>query len=100
VVSDLIRGRPIWFGGEDRSEASMRQFYDWLGKRKAAAIRLSHLAIRSISPYSIDDASDNEIIEVRQVQELSDFPLELPGIDQILRVAAGVMHAGYPIRTP
>ena len=24
VVSDLIRGRPIWFGGDDRSEASMR----------------------------------------------------------------------------
>ena len=23
VVSDLIRHRPIWFGGEDRSEASM-----------------------------------------------------------------------------
>lgn len=23
VVSDLLRGRPIWFGGEDRSEASM-----------------------------------------------------------------------------
>jgi transposase len=23
VVSDLVRGRPIWFGGEDRSEASM-----------------------------------------------------------------------------
>ena len=22
VVSDLIRGRPIWFGGADRSEAS------------------------------------------------------------------------------
>jgi transposase len=32
VVSDLIRGRPIWFGGEDRSEASMAQFYDWLGR--------------------------------------------------------------------
>ena len=30
VVSDLIRGRPIWFGGEDRSEASMAQFYAWL----------------------------------------------------------------------
>lgn len=26
VVSDLLRGRPIWFGGEDRSEASMSQF--------------------------------------------------------------------------
>src|SRR6478736_1044126 len=24
VVSDLLRGRPIWFGGKDRSEASMR----------------------------------------------------------------------------
>ena len=36
VVSDLIRKRPIWFGGEDRSEASMAQFYGWLGKRKAA----------------------------------------------------------------
>jgi len=41
VVSDLIRGRPIWFGGADRSEASMRQFYDWLGKNKAKRIRLA-----------------------------------------------------------
>jgi transposase len=41
VVSDLIRGRPIWFGGEDRSEASMRQFYDWLGENKAKRIRLA-----------------------------------------------------------
>ena len=41
VVSDLIRGRPIWFGGADRSEASMGQFYDWLGKKKTAGIRLA-----------------------------------------------------------
>lgn len=41
VVSDLIRGRPIWFGGVDRSEASMRQFYDWLGENKAKRIRLA-----------------------------------------------------------
>ena len=41
VVSDLIRGRPIWFGGEDRSEASMAQFYAWLGPKKAARIRLA-----------------------------------------------------------
>jgi hypothetical protein len=27
VVSDLLRRRPIWFGGKDRSEASMDQFY-------------------------------------------------------------------------
>jgi hypothetical protein len=40
VVSDLVRHRPIWFGGEDRSEASLDQFYTWLGARKAARIRL------------------------------------------------------------
>ena len=40
VVSDLIRGRAIWFGGEDRKDASMRQFYDWLGEKKARGIRL------------------------------------------------------------
>lgn len=41
VVSDLIRGRPIWFGGEDRSEASMKMFYDWLGPKKTKGIRLA-----------------------------------------------------------
>ena len=41
VVSDLLRRRPIWFGGKDRSEASMAQFYAWLGQRKAAGIRLA-----------------------------------------------------------
>jgi transposase len=41
VVSDLERGRPIWFGGEDRSEASMNQFYFWLGKKKSSLLRLA-----------------------------------------------------------
>lgn len=41
VVSDLVRGRPIWFGGKDRSEASMTQFYDWLGAKKAKHIGLA-----------------------------------------------------------
>ena len=41
VASDLIRRRPIWFGGEDRSEASMAMFYLWLGKKKSAHIRLA-----------------------------------------------------------
>ena len=40
VVSDLVRKRPIWFGGEDRSEASMAQFYAWLGRRRCSKIRL------------------------------------------------------------
>jgi transposase len=41
VVSDLIRKRPIWFGGEDRSEASMGQFYEGLGEKKSRGIRLA-----------------------------------------------------------
>ena len=41
VVSDLIRRRPIWFGGQDRSEASMDQFFEALGPRKSAGIRLA-----------------------------------------------------------
>jgi transposase len=41
VVSDLDRGRPIWFGGEDRSEASMGGFYAWLGARKNSRIGLA-----------------------------------------------------------
>jgi transposase len=41
VVSDLLRRRPIWFGGIDRSEASMGAFYDWLGPKKSQGIRLA-----------------------------------------------------------
>lgn len=41
VVSDLDRGRPIWFGGQDRSEASMAQFYADLGEKKSRQIRLA-----------------------------------------------------------
>jgi transposase len=41
VVSDLTRRRPIWFGGTDRSEASMTSFYDWLGPKKSRGIRLA-----------------------------------------------------------
>lgn len=41
VVSDLVRRRPIWFGGQDRSEASMDAFYAWLGPKKSRRIRLA-----------------------------------------------------------
>jgi len=41
VVSDLERGRPIWFGGTDRSEASLDEFFAWLGPEKCKKIRLA-----------------------------------------------------------
>jgi transposase len=41
VVSDLVRRRPIWFGGKDRSEESMDLFFQWLGPRKSRRIRLA-----------------------------------------------------------
>ncbi len=41
VVSDLLRRRPIWFGGIDRSEQSMDLFYQWLEAKKTAGIQLA-----------------------------------------------------------
>lgn len=41
VVSDLVRRRAIWFGGADRSEASMDLFYKWLGPKQSQRIRLA-----------------------------------------------------------
>jgi transposase len=41
VVSDLLRQRPIWFGGEDRSEASMNRFFEELGVKKSSKIQLA-----------------------------------------------------------
>jgi len=41
VVSDLVRKRPIWFGGKDRSEASMDEFYRRLGPKQYRKIRLA-----------------------------------------------------------
>jgi transposase len=41
VVSDLEKHRPIWFGGADRSEASMDEFYRFLGEKLSKRIRLA-----------------------------------------------------------
>jgi transposase len=41
VVSDLERGRPIWFGGKDRSEESLDEFFAWLGPEKCRRIGLA-----------------------------------------------------------
>lgn len=41
VVSDLVKRRVIWFGGKDRTEASMDEFYAELGSEKAQKITLA-----------------------------------------------------------
>jgi len=41
VVSDLLRRRPIWFGGPDRSQASMELFFKELGIKKCRSIYLA-----------------------------------------------------------
>lgn len=41
VVSDLEKRQPIWFGGADRSQASMDQFYEFLGEKQTKAVRLA-----------------------------------------------------------
>jgi len=41
VISDLERRRPIWFGGDGIAEKDMDGFYEWLGRRKNAGIRLA-----------------------------------------------------------
>ena len=40
-MSDLLRRRPIWFGGKDRSQASLEEFYAWLGPKKCGRLVLA-----------------------------------------------------------
>ena len=46
VVSDLVRGRPIWFGGKDSSVASMDELFAWLRPRKSKGIRMAVMDMR------------------------------------------------------
>jgi len=41
VVSDLVRRRPIWFDGPDRSQAGTERFYHWLGPKRCSRIELA-----------------------------------------------------------
>lgn len=40
VVADLIAKRPIWLGGNGRSEADMKLFYDFIGPERSGALEL------------------------------------------------------------
>jgi transposase len=63
VVSDLLRRRPIWFGGTDRSEVSMRAFYDWLGPKKSQGIRLAVMDMwKPFRKVTVDEAPQVAIL--------------------------------------
>ncbi|HYW30919.1 MAG TPA: hypothetical protein VE869_05375 [Gemmatimonas sp.] len=49
IVSDLEVGRPIWFGGVDRSEASTAMFFEALGPARSQGIRLAVIDITNNS---------------------------------------------------
>jgi len=63
VVSDLPRRRPIWFGGTDRSEASMAQFYAWLGKKKSARVRLAVMDMWKALLHGGFERRDGAVVE-------------------------------------
>lgn len=78
VVSDLIRKRPIWFGGEDRSEKSMNMFYESLGTKKCKKIRLAVMdmwkAFEKSAKKNIPDAAilNDKFHIIRHLQEALD----------------------------
>jgi transposase len=41
MKGNLVRRRPIWFGGVDRSEQSLDLFYQWLAVKKTAGLKLA-----------------------------------------------------------
>jgi transposase len=61
VVSDLLRRRPIWFGGTDRSQESMELFFKELGIKKCQGIYLAVMDMwkpfRKATLKHADDAS-------------------------------------------
>lgn len=59
VVSDLVRKRPIWFGGEDRSEASMAAFYDWLGPQSVVVRTVVRTGSHLLGSVSRDQSLDH-----------------------------------------
>ena len=66
VVSDLLRGRAIWFGGQDRKQASMKQFYDWLGEKRAKRIRLAVMDMWKAFYNATKQAAPNAAIRYDQ----------------------------------
>ena len=59
IVSDLIRGRPIWVGGEGRTEADMDLFFAELGDKKSARIELAAMDMWKAFRNSVTNNAPN-----------------------------------------
>ena len=59
IVSDLIRGRPIWVGGEGRTEADMDLFFRELGDKKSARIELAAMDMWKAFRNSVTNNAPN-----------------------------------------
>lgn len=61
VVSDLEKGRAIWFGGKDRSEESMDEFFKFLGENQSKKIEMAVMdmwkAFRNSTKRNAPDAA-------------------------------------------
>ena len=63
IVSDLEQKRPIWFGGKDRSEESLKEFYSWLGEEKCKKIRLTVMDMwKAFENATRDHAANSAIL--------------------------------------
>ena len=57
VVSDLERRRAIWFGGKDRKEKSMDEFFKWLGPNKCK--RIEYIVMDMWDPFRTSAEKEN-----------------------------------------
>ncbi len=97
VVSDLERKVPIWFGGKDRSEQSLDEFYAFLGDKSSkqrtlaegaaryANIRARMLVLTICDEQGVRLFADNEIsvvsgLPAHTVDKLWDASCKLVGL--------------------
>ena len=55
IVSDIERGRPIWFGGEGRKEEDLDRFFQELGANKSKRIELAVMDMWKAFRNSVED---------------------------------------------
>jgi Transposase/PIN domain len=97
VVSDLFRRRPNWFGGQDRSEASLDAFYSWLGPKKSQRIRLVVLSMWKAFCNSTPKSALAHC-KLWQTHLQRNAIMLIPNGEGIADVAALALELGHPLQ--